>query len=466
MRESVPCGGHERVTDMEGSRLDRAELEQLALEYAASRDHNCRDRLIAASRDIVTHVARTFLGEGEPFEDLVQEGYIGLIKAVDRFDPNRDVKFATYANHLVSGEIRHHLRDRKSLIREPSWLYELNQRIGKTVSQLSQELGRLPTISEIAEQSNLGEDSVLEVIKTRNLFRVSSPDEPRDDAEPFAEATFERSRVTSPQGEPIETPVEDRILLQDAMRTLKDIERRILDSIFFQGLSQAETARRLGISDNYVSHLVKVSLGKLRQSLAPEEAVPRSRARPVALPSQPRGLIDPLTGLLSGHGFRSRLEEELARHSRFGTPFAYLLMDVDGLGDYNMKHGLRAGDQALVAIASVVKQNLRKVDIVGKGEGGRFFALLPHIGSTALNVAQRICLRVREQTAELLPGKDHRPLTIAVGVMLQDQDSLNTADELSVKGLKALIAAKEAGGDRVVVFESLAAAAGGSSSPQ
>jgi RNA polymerase sigma-B factor len=435
--------------------LDRGELEQLAIQYATTRDPGYRDSLINASRELVEHVARTFLSQGEPLEDLVQEGYIGLIKAVDRFDPDRDVKFATYANHLVSGEIRHHLRDRKSLIREPSWLYELNQRISKVVSELSQEQGRLPTISEIAQRTNLAEDSVLEVVKTRNLFRISSIDQPQDDNESSSDIPFDRNKIASLRYEPLKLPVEDKILLQDGMRKLKDIERRILDSIFFGGLSQAETARRLGISDNYVSHLVKVALGKLRRTFVPEERAPRLTRRLPHLPAKPQGLIDPLTGLLSGQAFRNRLEEELARRSRFGTPFAFLLMDVDRLGDYNRRYGLPAGDRALAALASIIKLNLRKVDIVGKGEAGRFFALLPHSGGAAIEVAQRICLCIKQQTAELAPGKNAAPITLAIGVFLQDQTSLNTAEEIQVKALKALLAAKDAGGNQVVCFDDL-----------
>jgi len=451
--------------------LDKVALEELALHFATTRNPSSRDRLIDASREMVEQVARTFLGADEPLEDLVQEGYIGLIKAADRYDPNRDVKFTTYANHLISGEIRHYLRDRKSLIREPSWLYELNQRIGKAVSLLSQELGRLPTISEIAERANLAEDSVLAVVNTRNLFRISSTDQHQEDSESPSEVPFERAKISSLRYEPFKLPVEDRILLHDGMRKLKEIERRILDAVFFGGLTQAEAARRLGISDNYVSYILKVALGKLRRTFVSEEKVSRAQVRRPRPTAQPPGLMDPLTGLLSGQGFQSRLEEEIARHSRFGTPFAYLLMDVDRLGEYNQKYGLPAGDNALAALASIIKHNLRKVDIVGKGEGGRFFAVLPHIGQTALTVAERICSRVSTEGSGLSPGKvvpqaHHAEqgrsaastLTLAIGVVIQDETSQETAAEIQLKALKALVAAKEAGGNRVVSFVDVAPA--------
>ncbi|MFQ6098752.1 MAG: sigma-70 family RNA polymerase sigma factor, partial [Armatimonadota bacterium] len=131
--------------------------------YARSRDPNLREQLIKRHADLVEKVARGFMASGEPLEDLIQEGYLGLIKAVDSYDVNRAVKFTTYATHTISGEIRHYLRDRKTLIREPGWLHELSQKISRAIDRLTHNMDQAPTVEEIARETNLTEEAVLEV---------------------------------------------------------------------------------------------------------------------------------------------------------------------------------------------------------------------------------------------------------------------------------------------------------------
>ncbi|PJB68854.1 MAG: hypothetical protein CO095_10655, partial [Armatimonadetes bacterium CG_4_9_14_3_um_filter_58_7] len=135
-------------------------------EYVETRDPALRDELVLEHLTLVEKLSRRYANLGEPLEDLVQEGYIGLIKAVDQFNPKMSVKFTTYATHVVSGEIRHYLRDLGRLIKEPAWLVELRFRVNRSADELSQRLGRSPTAEEIAEELGIPEEDVAEVATT------------------------------------------------------------------------------------------------------------------------------------------------------------------------------------------------------------------------------------------------------------------------------------------------------------
>jgi RNA polymerase sigma factor (sigma-70 family) len=131
-----------------------------------------RDHLVLLHAPLVEHCARNFAASGEPVEDLVQEGYVGLIKAVDRFDPDKGVRFSTYACHLINGEIRHYLRDLGRLIHEPGWHFELRQRIARVNDQLTQQLSRPPEPEEIAKSLIIEPCTVREVLKNLNVLAV------------------------------------------------------------------------------------------------------------------------------------------------------------------------------------------------------------------------------------------------------------------------------------------------------
>src|SRR5438552_7943846 len=131
-----------------GRRLTDTEIHQLLRDYKESRNPALRDRIVMQYTNLVESVARRFGGSAEPTEDLVQEGFIGLITAVDGYNADKGVKFSTYATHFVIGQIKHYLRDRGKIIKEPAWLQELNQKVTRVMETLSQELGRIPTNGE------------------------------------------------------------------------------------------------------------------------------------------------------------------------------------------------------------------------------------------------------------------------------------------------------------------------------
>src|SRR5881398_3162204 len=157
---------------------ERAELRQKFADYAAARDPALRDELVAAHLGLAEYLARRFSNRGEPMDDLVQVASLGLLKAVDRFDPERGVEFSTYATHTVVGELKRHFRDKGWAVRAPRRMQELYLRLGKVISTLSQDLGRSPTIPELAAEAQVSEEEVLEAMEAGQAYRFASLDAP------------------------------------------------------------------------------------------------------------------------------------------------------------------------------------------------------------------------------------------------------------------------------------------------
>src|SRR5438445_3446161 len=157
-------------------RLSDPEVNHLLREYKSTKRQEIRDTIVVQYTNLVESIARRLSGSAEPTEDLVQEGFIGLITAVDGYDPDKGVKFSTYATHFVIGQIKHCLRDRGKIIKEPAWLQELNQKVTRVIESLSQELGRMPTHGEIAKVMGMTEDSITDLLTTREVFKVASLD--------------------------------------------------------------------------------------------------------------------------------------------------------------------------------------------------------------------------------------------------------------------------------------------------
>src|ERR1051326_1426380 len=176
---------HQNQTNLPASFRTRDEggITRLLHDYRQSRSPETRDQIVLHYTNLVESVARRFSGAAEPVEDLAQEGYIGLITAVELYDPSKNVKFSTYATHFIIGQIKHYLRDRGKIIKEPAWLQELNQRMTRAIAALTQQLSRPPTHLEIAEMMEMTEEAVAEMIMTREVFKVSSIDGGSDSEE-------------------------------------------------------------------------------------------------------------------------------------------------------------------------------------------------------------------------------------------------------------------------------------------
>ena len=248
-----------------GRGIDRAHAKDLFRRFAQTRSAGLREELVALHLPLVEYLARRFRNRGEPLEDLIQVGTIGLLKAIDRFDVDREVEFSTYATPTIVGELKRHFRDKGWAVRVPRRLQELNLSLTKVVSELSQEIGRSPTIAEIAEKVRLSEDEVLEGLDTANAYAVVSLDAPSggDDA-PLV------SDHIGVEDESLEA-LEYRAALGPLIAHLPERERRILYLRFFRGMTQSQIAARLGISQMHVSRLLNRTLGTLRAGLLEDD---------------------------------------------------------------------------------------------------------------------------------------------------------------------------------------------------
>ncbi len=240
-----------------------AELPEGDTERAA-----IRDQLVRMHLPLVEYLARRFRNRGEPLDDLVQVATIGLIKSVDRFDPERGVEFSTYATPTIVGEIKRHFRDKGWAIRVPRRLQELKLSLTKATSELSQTLGRSPTVSEIARHLQMSEEDVLEGLESANAYSAVSLDAP-DSGDDEAPAVADTLGV---QDESLEG-VEYRESLKPLLEKLPPREKRILLLRFFGNMTQSQIATELGISQMHVSRLLARTLAQLRRGLL-EDADP------------------------------------------------------------------------------------------------------------------------------------------------------------------------------------------------
>lgn len=250
--------------------IDRVEsrelLQQLShLSEDDPRRQTVRDRLVTLHLPLVEHLARRFRNRGEPYDDLVQVATIGLIKAIDRYDPERGVEFSTYATPTIVGEIKRWFRDKGWAIRVPRRLQELRLAIGSATATLTQELGRSPTVGELAQQIGASEDEVLEGLESASAYSTLSLDAPDG-------TDGEAPGVLSNLGTEDEAllDVENRESLKPLLSQLTDRERRILMLRFFAGMTQSQIAGEVGISQMHVSRLLARTLAKLRAGMLEE----------------------------------------------------------------------------------------------------------------------------------------------------------------------------------------------------
>jgi len=241
--------------------------EALFRAYRTTRDQDVHARLTCLYMPLVHQVARRYSRSGVPLDDLHQIGYIGLMNAVTHFDPDRSVKFETYARHLIAGEIRHYLRDQATTVRRPRWLYEMDHRVSRAITELTQRKGRAPKVSEIAQEVQLGEDEVHQVLHARESLRFLSLDEERegDDGAPIAQ----RDRIAARQAV-LGITEEEQVLIADAIQRLSGLQRKVIYYLFYMDLTQTEAARELGISQKHVSRVMHAALRRLRETMRPE----------------------------------------------------------------------------------------------------------------------------------------------------------------------------------------------------
>ena len=249
------------------SDADRAHEHHLVAVLTAtepgSPEHTAaREELVTLHLPLVHFLARRFRERGEPLEDLVQVGTIGLIKAVDRFDPERGVELSTYVTPTVVGEIKRHFRDRGWAIRVPRRLQELRMSIGQATAELSQRSGRAPTVAELATHLGVTQDEVIQGLEGAQAYATASLDTSvsgDEDAASIADSLGEDDVALD--------QVEYRESLRPLIASLPARERRILVLRFFHGMTQSQIAAEVGISQMHVSRLLAKSLAVLREGL-------------------------------------------------------------------------------------------------------------------------------------------------------------------------------------------------------
>lgn len=236
-------------------------LERLA---GLPEDHpertHLRDTIVTSHLPLVHHIARRFAGRGEPHDDVVQVGTIGLIKAVDRYEPGRGVPFAGYAVPTVTGEIRRYFRDRAGTVRLPRRVQEVQVAVTQSREALTHEMGRTPTVEEVAQRAGLDTDTVLEVLESAYSLTTVPLDVDNGVSDSLGEEDVALDEVLT------------RETLRPVLARLEPRERRIIALRFVRGMSQAQIAEEVGISQMHVSRLLSRTLTRLRADMERPDA--------------------------------------------------------------------------------------------------------------------------------------------------------------------------------------------------
>jgi RNA polymerase sigma-B factor len=230
--------------------------QELLRRYHCDGDTRARDQLAEEMLPLARALAGRYAGRGEPLDDLLQVACVGIMKAIEGFDLEREVRFSSYATPTVLGEIKRHFRDRTWSIRVPRGLQELQLEVAKKRDQLTSELGRSPTISELADAVEAPFDEVLATVQSAGARRTRSLDEPTGEDVTLADSIG---------GRDVELErAEMRVLLDEAMDVLSERDREVLRLRFAEDLTQTEISKRIGVSQMQISRIIRQSIAKLR----------------------------------------------------------------------------------------------------------------------------------------------------------------------------------------------------------
>ena len=382
--------------------MSEEEIQALLDDYASSASSFVKDEIVLQYSNLVESVARRFACTAEPVEDLAQEGFIGLLNSIDRYDQSKGVKFSTYATHFIIGQMKHYLRDKGKIIKEPAWLQELSQRVSKTMEVLYQEYNRQPTEKEIADSLGVPEHTIRELISMREVFKVTSLDGERESVNGPSEA----EKVADDSIISYQIPTEDRLVLESALDGLKDIEQRVIFYHYYKGLNQTEIARRMDISCNYVSHIIRNGTKKLRKILTTEEirdahiqrSLPSSRLNKAN--NERITVIDQSTGLYNTTYFLDRLDEEVSKAYRHSGSITLLLLGVSLPMEVDTLVRELRMENVFYVVAQKVRESVRKMDIVGRYDKTSLGLILPHTGKHASVVCDRLSSLVSQVRIE------------------------------------------------------------------
>ena len=227
--------------------------------FARLPDRGARDEIATRFMPFAEYLARRFSGRGEAVEDLTQVANIGLLNAIDRFDPGREVQFSTYAAATIVGELKRHFRDKGWALRVPRRLQELAVRINRSLPDLTQSLGRSPTIPELSAHLDVSTDDIAEAMDAVQAYSTTSLDAPAGEDAP--------APVDSLGGDdPSIELLDEWSSIAPAVAELSPRDRRVLFLRFFRGLTQSEIAEDVGVSQMHVSRILTQTLESLRRA--------------------------------------------------------------------------------------------------------------------------------------------------------------------------------------------------------
>ncbi|MDP9409991.1 MAG: SigB/SigF/SigG family RNA polymerase sigma factor [Actinomycetota bacterium] len=244
-------------------RPDKARTRRLLVRYHKHGDRNARERVIQEQLPLAEFLARKFAGRGEPVDDLVQVASVGLIKAVDRFDVDRQIEFSTYATPNILGEIKRYFRDKGWAMRVPRGLQELRQAAKEVIRDETVKTGRSPSLQDLADTLDADVEGVAEALTLGRAYNTASLNAPVSNDEPEGDTIMD---LQADDNLPIDG-LEEKILLQEAIGGLKDQQQQILKLRFNEGKTQTEIADHIGVSQMHVSRLLRRALEDLRGEL-------------------------------------------------------------------------------------------------------------------------------------------------------------------------------------------------------
>ena len=253
-------------TSSSKSAWDKQKTRELFRRYKEDGDMEAREQLVMSHLNLVRFLANKFKNRGEPLDDLVQVGYLGLLKAIDRFDPDRGLEFTTYATPTILGEIKRHFRDKGWSVRVPRRLQELSAKVNQATDTLTTQFQRSPTIQEIADYLDASVDEVLEAMESSSAYS-SVPLEGTGSSE-NDDAPSVIDRYGSEDNELAFT--DDRLVIEEALKGFSPREREVIELRFLKGMTQIEIAEQLGISQVQVSRLLRRTLKKIQDKIDPE----------------------------------------------------------------------------------------------------------------------------------------------------------------------------------------------------
>lgn len=233
------------------------DTEILELFRRLDADGRARDELAERFQPLVEYLARRFAGRGEPLDDLIQVANIGLVNAIDRFDPSREVQFSTYAAATIVGELKRHFRDKGWSIRVPRQLQETMLRINQALPILTQELGHSPTIGELAHRLDVTEEQITESMEAAQAYSTASLEAPS------TETGLTRAETLGAE-DPSLGIMEQWATVVPAIRDLPQRERTVLYLRFFKDKTQSEIAQEIGVSQMHVSRILRQTIEQLR----------------------------------------------------------------------------------------------------------------------------------------------------------------------------------------------------------